>query len=78
MTAQPKIHQPEADNSGVPKGFMIRCPKCCWGRLSSGVAADLTDLFEIKSSCKNCGKFRRFRCPNCGAPSPMKRINRKK
>ena len=66
---------PEASTSGVPKNFVIRCPKCRWARLSSGVAADLSDLHEIKSNCKNCGKFRKFQCPKCGTHSTMKRLH---
>jgi hypothetical protein len=70
----PKNIGPEANNSGAPKNFVIRCGKCCWSRVSSGVAADLTDIYEIKPNCKGCGKWRKFRCPNCGTPATMKRI----
>lgn len=70
-------YEPEADNSGVPKNFFIRCPRCRWARVSSGVTADLTDLHEVTSGCRDCGKFRVFKCPRCSMPSPMKRIKRK-
>ena len=58
----------------VPKNFMIRCPRCCWARLSSGTKEDLEDLHEINPNCVNCGKWRKFRCQNCGSPAMMKRI----
>ena len=67
-------YEPEANNSGVPKNFFIRCPRCRWGRVSSGVAADLADLHEVKSNCRNCGRWRRFKCPACGMDATMKRI----
>lgn len=70
-------YEPEPDNSGVEKKFMIRCPRCRWARISSGVKADIQDLDEIKEHCSDCGKFRRFKCKSCGMPSPMKRINRR-
>ena len=75
MTITPKDeHEPEADISGVDKNFMIRCPRCRWARVSSGVAADVADLHEINQGCKNCGKWRKFKCPKCGMPSTMRRI----
>jgi len=73
--AEPKEeYEPEANNSGVEKNFVIRCPRCRWARLSSGVAMDLEDLHEIDPNCPTCGKWRKFKCPKCGMPSPMKRI----
>ena len=65
---------PEPSNSGVPKNFMIRCPRCQWARRSSGVSSDLTDIYEVKNNCSDCGKWRHFRCPKCGMNAPMKRI----
>jgi hypothetical protein len=67
-------YEPEANNTGVAKNFMIRCPRCRWARLSSGVAADLADLHEVNQGCVNCGKWRQFKCPKCGRNSPMKRM----
>lgn len=67
-------YEPEADNSGVPKNFFIRCPRCRWARVSSGVAVDLTDLHEVKNNCRNCGRWRHFKCPKCGMNAPMKRL----
>lgn len=64
----------EASVSGAPKNFFIRCPKCRWARISSGVASDIADLYEIKSNCKTCGKHRKFKCPKCGANANMKRM----
>lgn len=73
--AEPKEeYEPEEDNSGVPKNFMIVCPRCRWARRSSGVASDLADLYEVNAGCKTCGKWRKFKCPKCGMSSPMKRI----
>jgi hypothetical protein len=66
---------PEASVSGVEKNFVIRCAKCRWARMSSGVSSDLADLNEIKSNCKNCGKWRKFKCPKCGVNATMKRIS---
>ena len=65
---------PEESVSGVPKNFVIRCPRCRWARMSSGVAADVADLNEVKSNCKNCGKYRKFQCPKCGTHCNMKRL----
>lgn len=67
-------YQPEANNTGAPKNFVIRCPRCRWARLSSGLKDDLVDLHEIAPGCVNCGKWRKFQCPNCGTHSMMKRI----
>lgn len=65
---------PEANNSGAPKNFMIRCPRCCWARVSSGLSIDMTDIHEVKPNCKNCGKWRKFQCPKCGNHAVMKRL----
>jgi len=59
----------------VPKNFLIRCPKCSWGRATSGVKADLTDLHEVRNSCPTCGRARKFKCPKCGTASVMRRIH---
>lgn len=67
-------YEPEPDNSGVPKNFIIRCPRCRWARITSGVVADIADLNEDKTSCPTCGKWRRFKCPKCGMHAPMKRV----
>lgn len=74
MSEPKEEYVPEADNSGVDKNFMIRCPRCRWGRVSSGIAVDVADLHEVTSTCENCGKFRAFKCPKCGMPSLMKRL----
>ena len=75
-TSNKPEYQPEPSISGVPKNFMIRCLRCRWARITSGVAADITDLNEVHIGCVNCGKFRKFKCPECGNPAPMKRIKR--
>lgn len=67
-------YQPEGDTSGVEKNFMIRCLKCRWARLSSGISTDLADLNEVTGNCPTCGKHRKFRCPNCGGQATMKRL----
>lgn len=74
LTEPKEEYVPEKSVSGVPKNFMIRCPSCRWARLTSGVSSDIEDLNEINQGCTNCGKFRKFKCPTCGRPSPMKRI----
>lgn len=53
--------------------FIIRCLKCRWAKLSTGLSNDLQDLKEIES-CESCGKPRAFRCPKCGLPAKMTRI----
>ena len=67
-------HRVETSTSGVPKNFFIRCGKCRWARLSSGISEDLKDLYEIKGNCPTCGKSRRFKCPTCGGQATMKRL----
>jgi predicted RNA-binding Zn-ribbon protein involved in translation (DUF1610 family) len=59
----------------IPKNFIIRCHKCRWARMSSGISSDLIDLHEIKT-CDKCGKPREFKCPNCGLTAKMLRIKR--
>ena len=62
-------------DNNVPKNFMIRCPRCRWGRTSTGLKVDLKDLNEVAS--RNPGaEFRKFKCPKCGSTAVMKRINR--
>lgn len=59
-----------------PKNFQIRCSRCNWSRLTSGVKDDLTDLHEVKSNCASCGKIRKFVCPKCkGKTAKMYRIS---
>lgn len=70
----PKTYVPEANNSGVAKNFVIRCAKCRWARISSGVKADLVGLHEIPNNCPTCGKLRQFKCPKCGYAAKMKRF----
>lgn len=52
---------------------MIRCLKCRWAQLTTGLPDDLKDLNEIKT-CTKCGKQREFRCPRCGRNAKMTRI----
>lgn len=59
--------------SELPKNFIIRCHKCRWARMSTGISEDLKDLHEI-NTCDNCGKPRIFRCPKCGLNAKMMRI----
>lgn len=73
--ASPKEeYELEQNNTGAPKNFFIRCPRCRWARTSSGLSGDIADLHEINAGCVNCGKFRSFKCLKCGMPSKMKRI----
>lgn len=67
-------YEPEANNTGAPKNFVIRCGRCRWARLSSGLKADLVGINEVKSNCASCGKARKFQCPKCGQHAMMKRI----
>lgn len=62
------------EQSSAPRNFMMRCASCNWGRASSGLKSDLADLAEVKANCNTCGKWRRYRCPRCGAICPLKRI----
>lgn len=57
----------------MDKNFIIRCPKCRWARMSTGLSEDLKDLREIKT-CSNCGGARKFRCPQCGQIAKQTRI----
>jgi len=74
MANEKEEYEPESDVSGVPKNFVIRCLRCRWARITSGIASDITDLNEVNQGCVNCGKWRKFKCPKCGMPSPMKRL----
>jgi len=69
-----KEYQPEASTSGVPKNFVIRCLRCRWARITSGISDDITDLNEINAGCTTCGKWRRFKCGQCGGIAVMKRF----
>lgn len=54
--------------------FIIRCPKCRWAEMTSGISTDLVHLHEVQNSCSSCGKPRAFKCPTCGATAQMKRV----
>ena len=54
--------------------FIIRCLKCRWAKLTTGISSDLAELTEIPSSCSKCGRPREFRCPKCGRVAKMTRI----
>jgi predicted RNA-binding Zn-ribbon protein involved in translation (DUF1610 family) len=59
----------------MEKNFMVRCHKCRWARLSTGLSSDLADLKEI-ISCPTCGKARQFKCPKCGLVAKLTRVKR--
>ena len=59
----------------MEQNFIIRCHKCRWARLSTGLTDDLKDLAEIKK-CETCGFTRTFKCPKGGLPAKMTRIKR--
>lgn len=59
--------------SDVPKNFILRCHKCRWARMSTGLSEDLSDLHEI-NQCENCGKPRSFKCPKCGQNAKLLRV----
>ena len=60
----------------MEKNFIVRCHKCRWARMSTGLSSDLADLHEINNSCSNCGKARQFKCPKCGRPAKLTRVKR--
>lgn len=57
--------------------FLIQCAKCRWFVKTKGSKKDLEEikLNEIKNSCSNCGKIRKFRCPKCSEVAKMFRIS---
>lgn len=57
----------------TPKNFVLRCVKCRWARMSTGLTEDLNDLRET-TGCSNCGKPRQFRCPKCGQTAKLMRV----
>lgn len=57
----------------MEKNFILRCPKCRWARMSTGLTEDLKDLKEI-NNCLNCGKPRQYRCPKCGQTAKLIRV----
>jgi len=57
----------------LPKTFIIRCPRCRWGRTSDGTADDLKGLTEVRK-CSHCGRPREFRCLKCGGNAKMMKI----
>ena len=63
----------DAPSNGTPKNFVLRCVKCRWARMSTGLSIDLKDLKET-TGCINCGKPRQFRCPKCGQTAKLTRI----
>ena len=56
----------------MEKKFIVRCLKCRWARMSTGLPDDLKDLYEIKG-CASCGG-RKFRCPKCGKHAKLTRL----
>lgn len=58
----------------MENNFIIRCLKCRWAQLTTGLPDDLKGLYEVANSCSKCGKPREFRCPKCGRNSKMTRI----
>ena len=57
----------------MDKNFILRCPKCRFARMSTGLSEDLKDLREIVT-CSNCGGPRKFRCEKCSGIMKMMRI----
>jgi transcription elongation factor Elf1 len=57
----------------MEQNFIIRCPRCRWAEMSTGISEDLTHLSEVVT-CTNCGGSRKFRCPRCGQLAKMTRV----
>jgi len=57
----------------LAKLFQLRCLRCRYSEMSTGLSTDLKHLFEIKK-CATCGGPRKFRCPRCGSIATMKRV----
>lgn len=57
----------------MDQNFILRCLKCRWARMSTGLSSDLADLHEIKT-CSSCGGPRKFRCPKCGQNAKLIRV----
>jgi hypothetical protein len=73
LVAQSEELPVEETSNLLPRKFILRCMKCRWGRTSTGLSSDLSDLKET-TSCTNCGKTRQFRCPRCGQTAKLTRI----
>ncbi len=58
----------------MEKNYIIRCPRCRWAEMTTGISADLKHLHEIANNCKNCGKPRSFRCMRCGGNAKMFKV----
>lgn len=59
----------------MEKNFILRCAKCRWARMSTGLSSDLADLKENKG-CESCGKGRNFKCPKCGQNVKLLRVKK--
>jgi hypothetical protein len=55
------------------QNFIIKCSKCRWYVVTTGLSEDLKHLKEVEG-CSNCGKPRVFKCPECGQNSKMMRL----
>lgn len=64
----------EPENSSAPQNFVLRCKKCRWARMTSGLADDLKDLFFIKPTSASSANVRKYRCPKCGTPCLLVRV----
>lgn len=63
-------------NPDVDYRWVIRCSKCKWQELTTGISVDITHLKEIKKGCPTCGGARKFHCPKCGQVAKMLKLRK--
>ena len=56
--------------------FVLKCSNCRWYKFCNGRSDELSDLKEVVRSCKNCGKPREFKCPECKLNAKLLRVKK--